>query len=437
MALIGLNLLLLAWLMGRLTRDALHPAVGFPAVWGTVLLLIAAVQAWGYHSVAAPALLLYLAGAACFALGAWQGAAAVPARPPAAALAPVFWPRLAWLCLGLHTVGLPLAWAEMQAIGGSDDLLALAFQLRVQAVSGEATLGPLAGNYLVLGLILVPMLALGALHKALSWVWVALLALPWVAGNLLANGRAPLVLLVLVLLYLRLVSAPRSGPPARPAPHGGSSCLAEPVQLEQPEPLRLRGLLALLGIGLALFAAGAVLVGKEGIDLAGNPADIAALVGKNLADYLLQGPILFSAWWEQPQLLVPSWDPLRVPCLALQSWGLCEPGPLHQEYLPFGAGERMGNVYSIYFSWLPGYGWAGALAGLWAYGLWAGQHHQRARQGGSLLQQLLAANLAAAVVLSVFLDNFLPQLNFLAKLALVAWGLPLLLGGKQERPCPA
>jgi len=210
------------------------------------------------------------------------------------------------------------------------------------------------------------------------------------------------------------------------------------LRLLQPERLRLRGLLALLGIGLALFAAGAVLVGKEGIDLAGDPADIAALVGKNLADYLLQGPILFSAWWEQPQLLVPSWDPLRVPCLALQSWGLCEPGPLHQEYLPFGAGERMGNVYSIYFSWLPGYGWAGALAGLWAYGLWAGQHHQRARQGGSLLQQLLAANLAAAVVLSVFLDNFLPQLNFLAKLALVAWGLPLLLGGgKQERPCPA
>ncbi|MBH9578002.1 hypothetical protein [Inhella proteolytica] len=413
MALIGLNLLLLAWLMGRLTHDALHPAVGFPAVWGLVLLLIAAAQAWGYHAVAAPALLLYLAGAACFALGAWQGAAVVPAQAPPAPLAPTFWRRLAWLCLALHALGLPLAWAEMQAIGamgGSNDLLALAFQLRVQAVSGEATLGPVAGNYLVLGLILIPLLALGALQRALSWTCVALLALPWVAGNLLANGRAPLVLLVLVLLYLRLL---------------------------QPERLRLRGLLVLVGIGLTLFAAGAVLVGKEGIDLAGDPAEIAALVGKNLADYLLQGPILFSAWWEQPQLLVPSWDPLRVPCLALQPLGWCEAGPLHQEYLPFGEGERLGNVYSIYFSWLPGYGWAGALAGLWAYGLWAGQHHQRARQGGSLLQQLMGANLAAAVVLSVFLDNFLPQLNFLAKLALVAWALPRLLGGRQEQPCPA
>ena len=33
---------------------------------------------------------------------------------------------------------------------------------------------------------------------------------------------------------------------------------------------------------------------------------------------------------------MPSWDPLRVPCLALQSLGWCEAGPLHQEYLPFG-----------------------------------------------------------------------------------------------------
>ena len=413
MALTGLTLLLLACLMGRLTRDALHPGLGFAAVWGLSLLLIEAGQASGYYPVQLPALMLFLVGGLAFAAGAWQGSSLARPGPPAAALElPLQFGRLALCIWLLHALLLPLWWWQVQAVsGGAEGLLALAFQLRSKAVDEGLSVGPIAGNYLVLGLILIPVLALGVQARRLSLWHASLLSLPWLATNLLTNGRAPLVLLFGVLIYLRLLDRRR---------------------------LPLKALFALLLLLLAFFAAGAVLVGKEGIDVGSEPAEIAGLVLKNLADYALQGPILFSAYFEQSHLVNPSWDPLRVPCLALQSLGLCEAGPLHQDYLPFGSGERMGNVYSVYFSTLPAYGVLGTLFFLALYGLWAGWHHAWARGRRSLLHTLLAAHLAAAVWLSIFLDAFLPQLNFLAKLVLVLWLLPKLFG-RQAAPhaCPA
>ncbi|MBB5204472.1 oligosaccharide repeat unit polymerase [Inhella inkyongensis] len=400
MAFVGLGIFLIALLTWRVTRSVLHPGVSFPAVWAFTLILIEVAQPFGYFPVHLPALVLFLTGSLFFSVGAWLGGRVARCEQPFPLTNPLpislnLVVAFSWL---LHALILPLWWQEVYAITeGAEDMFAFAYQLRIKSVYDAVTVGSLVGNYLVVGLILTPVLAIGVLRKQISFKTVALVCLPWVVTNLLTNGRAALVQLTLVLLYLRLLHNP-----------------GLPV-------LAIVKLLLLLTL---LFGAGAVLVGKGGIASSSDLGDIPELIMLNLFDYALQGPILFSAYFENPHLINPTWDPFRVICSALQSPSWCEVGQLHQDFLYFGVGDRVGNVYSIFFSLFPSYGLAGTLGLLSAYGAWSAFHHRRATQGRSLFHILAAAHLFSAAVLSIFLDGFLAQLNFFVKVAFVCWLLP-------------
>ncbi len=409
MAIVGTILLLLAFTVWRIRGDVAHPATTFPAVWGTTLLLISLAQPMGYFPVQAPALLLFLAGNMVFvlsALGGSQLARRIRATPKGNALDLDF-RRLTLFALLIHAALLPLWWVEVQEItDGAEDILQFAFQLRIKSVYDEITVGSLVGNYLVLGFILIPVFALGVMQGRVGMGVTLLLALPWLITNLLTNGRSSLVQLILAIMYLRLIQGQR---------------------------LSTKALIGLIAMFLLIFGAGAVLVGKGGIEQDSALLEIAELIVRNFFDYALQGPILFSAYFENPSSISPSWDAFRVPCLALQRLGLCDPGPLHQDFLYFGrSGDQIGNVYSIFLSTEPRYGILGTLLILAVYGAWAAYHHQRWREGSSLLHGIVAAFLFSAIVLSIFLDSFFPLANFLIKVALTCMLLGIFF--KARRP---
>lgn len=388
----------------RRTRTLLDPLPAFPIVWGCVLVGIAVAANYGYNGVDAPALLIVLTGTAMFTAGGIFGrqvAGAVTKRRGHSQITDFRFTTLAAACIIFHIVFLPIWWREINALTwSSGDLFSLAYQVRSQTTMEGISLGFFAGNYLVAGFIIIPLLAVGVFYRRVAAWLAAAVSAPWIVANLLTNGRSVLLQLVVVLVYLYACSGRR---------------------------FSWKFLLLALALFLSVFVGGALLVGKGDVDIESDGISVGSAAATNFFDYVLQGPILFSSYLDKPWLIVPSWDALRVPCAVLERFALCTPGPLHQEFLPIGQHGRVGNVYSIYLSVFPKYGYLGTVFFLFAYGLWANFHHRAFKLTGSLTHGLVAAYLLSAVFVSVFNDQFGPALNLLAKVVVVTLLLRRLL----------
>ncbi len=395
--LIGFILLFLAFFLKLYFKDHLHPASVFSATWGLVIFIIALSQNLGYHQIAPLPLLLYFCGVMLFVIGAIVATRFV-LRPESikcrAKVGEVNFSRLALFCVFVHLVMLPLWWSEVVAMaGGQTDLISLSFTLRYLTATEGERLSFLVGNYLVLGFVLVPILAIGVMESKIRWVTFGFVFTPWLATNIITNGRGALVQLMLVILYLYVLNNRKLG---------------------------LKSLAIVCASTAFVLILGAILVGKNDATIEEGFGGVVAPVLENALDYALQGPILFSSYFENESLILPTWDALVFPCRLLEYFDACSVGPLHQDYLPFNSNGRVGNVYSIYLSIYPKYGVAGVMLFLMLYGAWASFHHVRAWSTKSLTHSLLASYLFSAVVLSVFSDLFAPSLNFLIKLIIVS-----------------
>ncbi len=394
--LLGVTLMMLSAAASAALRERFHPAVVFPAHWGLMLLAIAAAAPLGFYGVHPWTAIVFLLGGLVFVAGGIAGDRIARSTGDRRDQDPwdllPYW-KLALVGGLLHVPMVPLWWQEMVAISGdASDLVTLAFRVRWKTVSGEESVGPLVGNYLVLGLILTPILAMGVFRGRLpAWLFIASAA-PWLMTNLITNGRASLVQLILAVAYLRIC---------------------------EPRRLRPGTWLAGLGAFLLVFGGGVILVAKGNASIEDAAGEIALAILTNLSEYALQGPVLFSRYFMGETDVVSTWDALVFPCSVLERLGMCTVGELHQEFSEFGRNDQFGNVYTVYFSVLPKYGPIGFVLIIGAYGAWAAWHHRRHRQHAALFHSLLAAYLFSAVVLSIFSDRFAPSLNFLIKTVIV------------------
>jgi oligosaccharide repeat unit polymerase len=395
--LIALTLLALAWVARAVLRERWHPAVFFALTWFAVLMLVIAAAPLGFYGVTPQTALVFLVGAVLFLIGAKAGdrvALATTGQQRPDPWDHLKYRSIAMGCLLAHLVMLPLTWLELVRISGySDDLLLIAFFVRENTAQGLDTFNALVGNYLVFGFILVPVLAMGAFRGHLSTRLAIAAALPCMLINLVASGRSSLVQMMVALAYLRATQA---------------------------KPVNLRMLLVGLMLFMLMFGGGVVLVAKGDVRPEdGLPAVLLGIL-RNLSDYALQGPVLFSRYFMQEINVVSTWDPLVFGCQVLQSFGMCTRPAQHQEFAQFGHLEQYGNVYTIYFSVLPKYGPIGMVCLLLFYGAWTAWHHRRHQQHSALAHSLLAGYLFAAVIISIFSDSFAPNLNFLIKTTVTA-----------------
>jgi oligosaccharide repeat unit polymerase len=377
-------------------------------VWGVVLLLIGGLGPLiGFYELQVSALAVFTFGTLMFVLGSLIGDLITrhiePGRPQNI-VERLNYVGLAQFAVLAHLVMIPLWWADVKNITeGADSIFALAFELRYQAVTTNTTVGPLVGNYLLLGYILLPVLLVGALRKEISGWAVVAVGAPWVLQNLLTNGRAGTVLLFLVGTYIAIVMGRR---------------------------IRIRVILASIVGFMALFGAGAILVGKSGIQADVPALDTAYLVLKNLVDYIVAGPILFSEYLSDKKAIVPSWDALVFPCQLLAKIGACTVPPQHQDFLDFGSNDQVANVYSVYFSIYPRYGIAGVTSITFVYGAWTAYHHSRNKDVLSFLHLVIGGYLFSATVLSIFSDYFFPSLYFFIKVVIFCFCLSIVTRAK-------
>lgn len=396
---VGIVLLAFGLLMRRVVVSAFHPAAAFPLTWGLVLLLIGLAESRGFFPLAPSSLALYTFGAILFT--GFSLAADNVARRLAPRTRPVVpgidTRKLALCCLAAHLVMVPLWWTAIIGLAeGATELTAIAFQIRVKAVEENVSSGALIDNYLILGLIVTPVLLIGAIHRQLpAWLF-AMTIVPWLGMNLISNGRASLMQLVLALAFVHHLSGARIS----------TSVLVKGA-----------------GIFLLVVAGGDYLVGKT---QAGSDAAIGELIGAfvdTTAAYALQGPALFSRYFEGLATVTPRWDALSFFCSVAAKVDLCmPPASIHVEFNSYGYGDWIGNVYSLYFSLYPRYGWIGTTLLLAVYAAWVTFHYRQAR-AGKLVHVVLAAYLFSAIPLSVFSDLFGPSLNFLIKVVIVCVAL--------------
>lgn len=392
--LVGATLILFGELMRRVVRDAYHPAVAFAWTWGCALVLIGLAVPRGFFPLGPLALAMFAGGACWFGLvSAAVSRTLGPSCVRESAGLAIDARRLAWLCLAAHVVMVPAWWfAILNIAEGATEITAIAFQLRVKAVEDNLSSGPLVDNYLILGLILTPVLFLAVLKRDLpAWLFAAT-CLPWIAMNLVSNGRASLVQLVLALAFVHHMSGARWSGKAL-----------------------LRGLLAFV----VIVAGGDYLVGKSDVAPNADFGEIVWAFADTFASYLLQGPALFSRYIDAGATAALNWDALSFFCSVLSKVDLCTPPPtIHTDFNQFGYGDWIGNVYSMYFSLYPRYGWVGTAALLTVYSAWITWHTHHARNG-PLFHVVVAAYLFSAIPLSVFSDLFGPSLNFLIKSVVV------------------
>lgn len=380
LAIVHLGLAALLW---QATRRMANPAVLFPLVWGVIFLLILLAQPLGYIAVDASAAPTYLIGTMCFCGGAFAtGRDQLPGELPPLSLKP-----LIWLCVVLHVLLLPIWWRDVASIvTDPGNLLMLAFALRYATTKEGESLGPLSGNYLVIGLILIPILAIAALNKQVRGRTVLLLSFPWIATNFLTNGRAGLTQLFLGLLFLYA--------------HLGR--------------IKLRTVAIAAAVFLVVFGAGAVLVKKTDTDISdeqssASQGDIVNGVVSNLLDYTIQGPILYSRVEAHKANAAPDWDALFW--AKGKHWE-------HADFNAFNWSGADGNVYTIYFAQVPIYGMMGMALFMLVYGLVAGYVYRNAWR--SYAHALAASYLFGATVLSIFTDAFAPSMNYLVKMTILA-----------------
>lgn len=388
---VGIFLLLVAIMCYRLRRDGLHPAVVFPSVWGVTILFIGLAEPFGYFQISPGALLLFILGISFFIGGALFGKkSSMPEQR--IFLYNLDYKKIIWFCVALHTVMLPLAWAEVtQITGGVGDIFAAAYRLRAASVSGEEKVGVMVGNYLLSGLFFVPVLLIGWIQKKIRASIFLILCMPWILLNIFVGGRSGLIMLIFSSAY---------------------------VYISLNKRIALKAAMVFGILLISILVAGNLLVSKIDARVEDGIWPILEQSTRSFFDYFLQGPILFSEYYDHPNFVNPTWDALVFSCQMLEKINLCKVPPQHQEFTRFSYKSELGNVYSLFFSIYPKYSWLGIILISSGYGFWASFHHERRNK--LLFHMLIGSFLFSATLLSIFSDGFGQNIYFFLKIIIIS-----------------
>lgn len=397
---------LATWLWGR---DRFEPAFVFQTVWAITLIGVGFSGNYGYFGISMESALIFVCGAFGFSLGAAllkeTISFSLESRPLTKQVESIDFRRLAFVCVGLHFLVVPIAISEIRSLAdNAEDIFQLAFSLRIKATTGEDSVGPITGNYLLIGLMALPLLLVGYIKRSVGGILLLLNIIPWILLNLLIGGRAGLVSLIVASVYIYLSFGGR---------------------------ISTKVTVITLLLFSSVLVAGNVLVSKIDARIEDGIVPVLEQSLKGFFDYLFAGPILFSQWVSDPTMLVPTWDALIFPCQVLEKIGACTVPSIHQEFIAFNRQGDLGNVYSIFFSIFPKYGLIGLFVIMVFYGAAASYFHQR--RNDSVFKTLVAAYLFVGVVLTVWSDGFGPNIYFFVKVFVFSMVVKLFVSGVSGR----
>lgn len=376
---VGLALVMVAFAWRRALQDPLSPAVTFAGTWGFCLSIEAFLPRLGYYGIGPLALLIYAVGVVSFssAAGLLQMRFSPRSNQRCPRLLAPHLPTAAPVALGATAVNLVFALMFLNRVSPlGTDLASIAYQIRLRSVGGQDVFGPLLGNYIQAGTFMIPLISLPVLTRRWPLWLLGLAGLPWAAIMLVGAGRSALVQMILALMFLSFLFEGR---------------------------VANRLTLPLIPFMVAVIVIGASLVGKIAPVYQGNGVQKAVPFAESALDYAAQGPILFSRYLSGEAGVTPNWSPTRGLCALFGSIGLCRAPNHNLEFNDF-APSKDGNVYSLFFSIFPHYGYLGVFVFLALYGGLCYGAYRGARRGSSVALVIYGL-LFGAIVLSPFTDS--------------------------------
>jgi oligosaccharide repeat unit polymerase len=384
-----------------LSRSLLFPPSLFAAIW---LLNLAMLSALGnlFYRVSDTACLVYLLGAAAFTVG---GLLVLPSsRAIASTLPDQTEKRIErkWIRRSLDATllvliaGFPYYLHLARQVAGDTSIALTLVTIRskeVDAQAGADPFGLIGGNLAVLSLLCAPAIfyeSNGTWRWRLRTLISVLLALAY--GFL--NGSKESVLIILVLFFVSWIKSGK---------------------------LRLRMLAFSTSIVVGLFSAGAFVVNFAGVVFENSNA-VLRRIGNTILAYWLGGVVAFGRVADDPESVKVTQNIWRFFLEAAHKLGadVVVPG-LHAPYSKISGDPALGilgiNVYTIYFSYYPDFGWAGVIVGMLFIGAITTAIWKRAMQGRPVFS-LLFASLCVGIILSFIADLFFLSLNSYIKATL-------------------
>ncbi len=419
-----LSLSVLTALNLRAGRSVVFPPALFSGLW---MMLLCGVFACGdtFYPLSATTLLVYLTGAASFSVGGVLALRRTASRRSPEGSKPLASRRsvrriLDWGLLFLSLM-FPWYWKYVESLSASSGLNNFWKGIRIQSIlQSETTYGLLGmnveamffGNLVTLSIIL----ALIAYYEARKS----------------RNGMLRAVLYLSVSLAYVLLTA---------ANVGAATLLISALGIECLLFRRLRILLLVVYLSLFLgvfWLVGLVLEKGQVRSSYALEDNLPALV--NLVQlYGLGGLVAFDRIVQDPQGIRPTWSIWRFFFLTANKLGAAIDVPsLHAEYTMISP-AMAANVYTLYFSYFPEYGWLGVIGIMCFLGTVLTRLYTEAMRGSPAATVLYGITFTG-IVLSGFNEQFFTGLSMLLKTTvltlLIYKGAGILGKGKERSVVP-
>jgi oligosaccharide repeat unit polymerase len=408
-------LLLLALMNWETSRSVLFPPAFFCLVWAAMLVAIA-LSGDFFFPVSLATLTVYLLGAIAFCLGGGIVHSLFRGQGRTQALASGREPRSAWfnqvLWVGLLAllIGIPFQIEYIQELaGGASQQSLFWWAVRAESIRrGELTGVKPFRDFMLDNLVgLATLLALTCINE--------------VRKNSTKREKARAACVCLLAFAYNISTASRTGGMILAVSGGVIGSLRSGA-------VNLRQVLRISLFCVCVFAPAAIIMGKGG-NTNFTLADNVRGTFDALRIYGLSGPVAFDQVVESPTAIPAVWSIWRFIPQTLNRLGADYEIPsLHAAFTQSGP-NVVGNVYTMYFSYFPDFGWAGVVVFPFLFGVVATWLYYRARAGIAPFRILFGIE-GAYIVMSGFNESLFNQLNFSVKAALFVF---LLYGWRPRR----
>lgn len=374
-----------------LVHDHLHPSVVFSAIWGILMLLLFISSSYGYFPFESGALLFVIISILTFSIVSLATHSLFSNRLSKSLITfptiNINIRKLIIYFLILNIIVIPIWYIDIQSIGFGNNLIEKAYFIRHLSTNGEKVFGPLVGNYFIFGFILMSLVTVLLVQKKINIVYYLFFIFPFISMGIISNGRAALIKSLLSIFFVYKFT-------------GGK--------------ISFKFIIIILSLFVIIFIGGALLVGKQGIELNMSFSQILLLSLQNLADYILQGAILFSRYYVGIIHVTKDWTPMQGIEIILHKFGYATTFIQNLVDFNYFTENRDGNVYSIFFSTYPRYGFIGNLLWLSLYSIIVTVFYTVAKRG-NIYALLVSAYFFGALILSIFSDGIGSSLYLLLK----------------------
>lgn len=369
-------LILFSFFCAKVSCSYLSPSFVFSFVWGVALFLLSCGQFFNFYPISSNALIIFVLGALTFSMTSifFERILARIQFNVSNQMILIDFKMLLIVYVAITILIMPIVALDVLKFGST--IPEIAYNIRYSAIHGESIASIYSTFYFVFSLFVSVIFIYALINKRLNFFIVVVSLLPFLAALLIMNGRSGIISLILSWFFVYLF-------------YGGK--------------LNFKSTLAFVVVSYLVLFFGATLVGKFNVDGLNFFESLFVLL-EHIMDYLLQGPLLFARYFDGDINVRENWDTLNIACHIISKFGWCEPLPQHQDTAYYGI-NKIGNVYSLYFSLFPHYSYVGMVFFLVLYSTLTTFFFKMAKCG-NVFSVVISGNLFSVMILSLFKDGF-------------------------------